>query len=188
MAILWFLKVERNYEPLTVILGGLSIIFFGVEEVIRRKYELKDKKSTKFDKLSIDEILKEITDSSPTDWEVNFSNDAETAIFKKYPNLRIETRHTKEFVHNDSFHEKWANKFPNPNATSYFYYLYLGATRLKEFILISVDGGRALLPLPKSAIELNVEPLRYKVAKIFDRFGTCDNYMNRAGLNLSNQT
>lgn len=185
LAVLWFREPEKNYEPITVALGSLSVIFLGVAQVIRRKYEPQEKYSRNFDELSTDEILQVIVDSEPDDWELSVAQDAEIAIFKKCPSLRIETRHTDDFVHNDDFREKWANKFPDPHATSYYYYLYFGATRLKEFILVSVDGGRALLPLPKSAIELSVEPIRYKIAKIFDRFGTYDEYMERAGLYLA---
>jgi len=67
--------------------------------------------------------------------------------------------------------------------------VYYGATRLKEFILVFVDGGRALLPLPKYALDLSVEPIRYKIALIFDQFDNCDEYeyMKRAGLYLVNQ-
>lgn len=185
LAIFWFLQPEKNYEPITVALGSVSVIFFAVAQVIQRKYTPQESEKKKFDELTTDEILEVVKDSNPDEWDVNFSQDAEIAVFKKNPSLRIETRHTDEFVHSDDFHEKWANKFPDPHATSYYYHLYLGATRLKEFILVSVDGGRALLPLPKYAMDLSVEPLRYKIALIFDQFGSCDQYMKRAGLYLA---
>lgn len=185
LAILWSLQPEKNYEPITVALGSLSVIFFGAAQVIQRKFEPQVKQEKKFDELSTDELLQVIKESSPDDWDLNFSQDAEIAVFKKNLSLRIETRHTENFVHNDDFREKWANGFPDPHATSYYYHLYFGATRLKEFIFVSVDGGRALLPLPKSAKELNVEPIRYKIAVIFDQFGTCDEYMRMAGLYLA---
>lgn len=187
VAVLWFREPEKNYEPVTVALGSLSVIFFSIAQVVRRKYEPQEKYSRKFDELSTDEILQVIVDSESDDWELSVTRDAKIAIFKKYPSLRIEARHTDKFVHNDDFREKWANKFPDPHATSYYYHLYFGATRLKEFVLVSVDGGRALLPLPKSAVELSVEPIQYKIAKIFDQFGTCDEYMQRAGLYLAKQ-
>ena len=185
LAILWFLQPDKNYDPITVALGSASVIFFGAAQVIQRKSEPLESGEKKFDELTTNEILEVVQNSSPDDWDVNFSQDAEIAVFKKNPSLRIETRHTDEFVHNDDFHEKWANKFPDPHATSYYYHVYLGATRLKEFILVSVDGGRALLPLPKYAMDLSVEPLRYKIALIFDQLGSCDEYMKRAGLYLA---
>ena len=166
-------------------LGSLAVIFFAGAQVIQRKILPEETKNPK--DLSTDEILNLIRNSSPSDWDVNYSQDAEIAVFKRNPLLRIETRHTDEFVHSDDFHEKWANKFPDPHATSGYYHVYYGATRLRDFILVSVDGGRALLPLPKSALDLSVEPIRYKIALIFDQFDNCDKYMRRAGLYLSNQ-
>ena len=184
LAILWFLQPGKNYEPITVALGSLSVIFFAIAQVIKRKYTPKESEKKKFDNLTTDEILEVVKDSILDDWDVNISQDAEIAVFKKNPSLRIEIKHTDEFIHNDDFREKWANKFPDPHATSYYYHAYYGATRLKEFILVSVDGGRALLPLPKSVMDLSIEPIRYKIALIFDRFGSCDEYMKRAGLFL----
>jgi len=185
LAILWAINPGRNYEPITVALGSLSAIFFAGAQVIQRKFTEPNRK--KLNELSTDEILEVIKESSPDDWDVNFSRDAEIAIFKRDPALRIETRHNDEFVHKDDFREKWANKFPDPHATSYYFHVYYGSTRLKELILVSVDGGRALLPLPKSPVDLVVEPIRYKVALIFDQFGSCDEYMKRAGLYLAHK-
>ncbi|MCP4139286.1 MAG: hypothetical protein GY755_03160 [Chloroflexi bacterium] len=182
LAILWFLQPEKNYEPITVALGSLSVIFFAIAQVVQRKYSLNESKQKRFDKLSADELLEVIEKSSLNDWDVSFAEDGKFAVFKNSPLLRIETRYVDEFVHNDDFYEKWANRFPDSHASSAYYHVYYGATRLKEFVLVSVDGGRALLPLPKYAMDLSVEPVRYKVALIFDQLGSCDEYMKRAGL------
>jgi hypothetical protein len=187
LAVLWYLRPDGNYEPITVALGSLSIIFFSTSQLLQKKVESTEIKKQKISELSTDEILDFVKDSNPDNWDVHFSEDIEIAVYKNDPALRIEFKHTNESVHNFDFRERWANKFPDPNATSYYYYLYYGSTRLKEFILVSVDGGRARLPLPKSAIDFSVEPIRYKIALIFDRFDTCNAYMERAGLYLANQ-
>lgn len=187
LAILWFLQPEKNYEPITVALASLSVISIAIAQILQRKYTSKENKETKLEELTIDEILEVVADSSPDDWNVSFDDDAEIAVFKTNSSLRIETRHTDEFVHNDDFYEKWANKFPDPHARSYYYHVYFGATRLRKIIFVSVDGGRALLPLPNYAMDLSVKPIRYKIALIFDRFDSCDKYMKRAGLHLAKQ-
>ncbi len=143
---------------------------------------LQDDQKTKSDDLTINEILDTVRLSNSDEWILNVDQDAEIAVFKKIPPIRIETRHSDEFIHNDDFREKWANRFLDPHAISYYYDLYYGATRLRRFILVSVDGGRALLPLPKSAMDLSVELIPYKIALIFDRFDSCRQYMERAGL------
>ncbi len=140
LAVLWFLQPDKNYEPITVALGSMSVIFFGVAQVVQRKSIPQESEKKKFDDLTTDEILEVVKDSSPDDWDVNFSQDAEIAVFKKNPPLRIEMRHADAFIHNDDFHEKWANKFPDPQATSYYFHLYYGATRLKAFIFVGSLG------------------------------------------------
>jgi hypothetical protein len=185
LAILWFLQPENNYEPITVAMGSLSVIFFSIAQVLQRKSTPQEKKKKKRDELTTNEILDIVKDSSTDDWDVNYRQDAEIAVYKNNPVLRIETRHIDEFILNEDFSEKWANQFPDPHATSYYYHLYYGSTRLKDFILVSVDGGRALLPLPKYPTNLEVEPLRYKIALIFDQSGSCDEYMKEAGLFLA---
>jgi len=186
LAILWYQQPDKNFEPITVALGSISIIFFATAQLLQKKVESSETKARRLSELSTSEILEVVKNSNPDDWEIHFSQDTEIAIFKNEPALRIEIQHDNEAVHNFDFHEDWANKFPDPHATSYYYYLYYGSTRLKEFILVSVDGGRAILPLPSSAFDLSVDPLRYKIAKIFDRFNTCNEYMKRAGLYLAN--
>jgi hypothetical protein len=188
LAILWYQSPSKNFEPVTVALASMSVIFIGTAQFLQKKMKVSEQNIKKISELAISEILNFIIESIPDDWEVHFSRspEAEMAVFKNDPALRIEVTYNNESVHNFDFREGWANKFPDPHATSY-YYLYYSATRLKEFILASVDGGRARLPLPNSATDLSVDPLEYKIAKIFDRFNTCNEYMKRAGLYLANQ-
>ncbi|MBW2194336.1 MAG: hypothetical protein JRF37_01855 [Deltaproteobacteria bacterium] len=56
---------------------------------------------------------------------------------------------------------------------------------IDRFILVSVDGGRAELPLPNPAT-LEVDPLVYKVAQVFDEHNNLEEYMSRAGLRVKN--
>jgi hypothetical protein len=182
LAILWIFQPNRSYEPITVALGSLSAIFFGTSQIIQTKSKITVIKRKKSDDLDFGDLLNIVKDSNPTDWIVNINNDSEIAVFKSDPALRIETKFTNEFIHNNDFFEKWANKFPDPHATSQYYRLYYNSTRLEDFILVSVDGGRALLPLPMSQMNLCVKPIQYKVALLFDRFNSCEEYMKRAGL------
>lgn len=185
LAVLWIIYPARNFEPFTVALGSISVIFFWLAQYLENKLGGKKVDVTQFDRLTTIEVLEIVEQSNPNDWDVNFSQSAEIAVYKEYPSLRIETHHKDEFIHNDDFYENWANSFLDSHARSYYYHVYVGATRLKEFILVSVDGGRALLPLPKNPTDLSVEKIRYKIALIFDQFGSCDEYMKRAGLYLA---
>ena len=177
--------IEEAYE-----LGCAHIELLGISEyqtpVLIKKGQIPQQagipKKRKADALRLDEIFDVVKNSNPSDWNVNFNQGTEIAVFKSAPALRIETRSNSEFIHNNDFYENWVNKFSDSHAVSYYYHLYYGSSRLKEFILVSVDGGRALLPLPNSQLDLGVDPLRYKIAMIFDESNTCQDYMKRAGL------
>ncbi len=184
LAILWYFNPAGNYEPITVALGGVSAVLIAVSQVVQRKRPSRTR-AKPLSALSRDEILELVMESEPSqDWEVVYSEGDATAMFKRDPSLRIEHTHDSAGLHSDDFREKWANKFPDPHASSHYYDLYYGATRLERSILVHVDGGRACLPLPRSPIDLEVEQIRYKIALIFDQFGTCEPYMERAGLHL----
>ena len=86
---------------------------------------------------------------------------------------------------NDNFIEPWANQFSDPKATSYFVdVFYNGAIVLRQ-LNISVDGGRADLPMPVSASDLRVASGAANIARIVTDLAintNWDNYFERAGL------
>jgi hypothetical protein len=53
---------------------------------------------------------------------------------------------------------------------------------LDRIVLVSVDGGRAILPMPKSRVNLVVGTMEYRVAELFDKSETLWQYFARAGL------
>jgi len=101
-------------------------------------------------------------------------------------NLRFEIGYMDDGVQCKDFREPWANRHPDPSATGYWCNLYYGSTLVKKLILVAVDGGRAMLPIPqrgrKNMRSDRVLPLDYKVAQIHDRLGTLEEYMSRSGL------
>lgn len=114
-------------------------------------------------------------------------SNTETIFYKKNVNLRFVFGFTEGHIQQAKFIEKWANKHPDAKATGYFIPLYFGYSHISNFILVSVDGGRALLPLPKSDTCLEVSPLDYKVAQIHDKLGSLNEYMSRSSLGISHE-
>ncbi len=137
------------------------------------------------EKQSFHDVVETILNSDPeTDWKVTFKQGNPSLHTAAYlPDLRIHVD-TTYFVHSNEFVEKWANKHPDPNAKSYYYHIYFGTTIVRELILVSVDGGRAELPLPIVGTN-EVTALDYKVAQIFDSIHTVDEYIYRSGLKVS---
>ena len=183
LAVVWFIADVNRIEPITVGLGALSVLLFGVASLLQYRYD-KSASIQPVD-MSQEELLSIVAASDPiSDWDVSFSGPQALAVYKEYTNLRIEHEHSSNYLHSDDFHEKWANKFPDSHASSYYYDLYFGPTRLRRILLVHVDGGRASLPMPQSAVDLRVDKISLNVARIFDNLGTLDDYFSRSGLEL----
>ena len=134
-------------------------------------------------------IEKVILASRPMD-DWNHENDSVRSVssYKRDMNLRFEIKYMDEGIQCADFKEPWANRHPDPSATGYWCNLFYGSTLVEKFILVAVDGGRAMLPIPKKGVPdtrpMQVLPLDYKVAQIHDTLGTLAEYMKRSGLSL----
>jgi len=130
-----------------------------------------------------------MSSDSKNDWhraEITERWKKEMRYFNRNVNLRFEM--DEDGIVMENFREEWANRHPDSKATSYEYCLYFNSTLIHAFILVSVDGGWAKLPMPKSLNKLVVSPLDYKVAQIHYRLNSLDEYMNRSGLRVGRNT
>ena len=172
----------KDVEPIAFVFGLVSSLLFASPSIA--EYIAPNRKPVRH--MDYDEILNFIiTTNAKTDWKFIKTDWAEEAFLKEDPRLRIRVRWDDEGVHVRGFVEAWANKFPNPTANSYWYGLSYDGALIERFILVSVDGGIAELPLPNAGT-LDVKPLTFKVAQVFDELNTLDQYMARAGLNVEN--
>lgn len=183
LAVVWFVADVNRIEPITVGLGALSALLLGIASILQYRHDMSAPKQLA--DMNQDELLSVVAASDPnSDWDVSYSGSQALAVYKEDPDLRIEHDHSSNCLHSDDFCENWANKFPDSHASSYYYDLYYGPTRLRRFLLVHVDGGRASLPMPQSAVDLHVESISLNVARIFNKLGTLDDYFNRSGLEL----
>ncbi len=139
---------------------------------------------------SLNYIEHTIRDCDPQEeWEKVSTEISSIAVNKRDVNLRLVMNYLDDGKQCDDFKEEWANRHPAPHATGYWCDTYYGATHVARNILVSVDGGRAMLPLPRQrGIDgqiTEVLPFDYRVAQIFDALGTLDQYMVRSGLSLA---
>jgi hypothetical protein len=138
---------------------------------------------------SVDNIHNHILRSNPkTDWHANSLSWKSTVTYRTDVNLRIEINYDDEGVQQKNFVEPWANRFPDKSATGYWCDIYFGLSHIERTILVSVDGGRAMLPIPREQDEMGnyvvVKPFDYKMAEIFDTLDTLYQYLQRSGLKL----
>ena len=172
----------NDVEPIAFLFGIISSLLLASPSIA--EYVIPNRKPVRY--MDYDEILEFILTTNPkNDWKWIKTNWAEEAFLKEDPRLRIRVRWDNEGKHNDNYQEKWANKYPDPSASSFWYDLSNDGALIERFILVSVDGARAELPLP-DINSLEVKPLPYKIAQIFDELNTLDEYMRRSGLTVKN--
>lgn len=96
-------------------------------------------------------------------------------------------------THNDNFREVWANKFADSYAISKFVDFFYSNILVYRDVYVAVDGGRAILPLPKIIYDkekneikkLVVSKNRYNFFKILNvNSYEYDEYIRDAGFEI----
>lgn len=177
LALIWNLYPNsKHLEPLIVI---TTVIFaaFALKKIIIKG--------------NVDEELKRtIANSHPVDdWYTNetFSENQHIAVYRKDPAIKI-IQFTEPVVKN--FQEPWLKGlYPDPNAHSYKVSIQYNNNELIERIIISVDGGRARIPLPKSATDLTTNQFDLSICQILDGSTAYDTayYFSRTKIKLEKE-
>lgn len=129
--------------------------------------------------MQLNDLKKVLATSSQDEWIV----DDETGSFtyKNDLNLRIERA---EFDTYENFSEPWANRHPDSSAQSIDYTVKYGSSFIERNKLVSVDGSRATLPMPKSRDDLRVRPAEANFARIVDMGDRVDEYLQRSQIKI----
>ena len=175
--IIWL--IGRDAESVAFVLGCISSSMFGLIEVA--KYIEPERKAIR--EMSLDEMLMFIELSDPNnDWTRFTTNYASESILIEDPRFRLTMHHDETGTQCDDFKANWANKFPNPHAYGFWVDISYDRALIDRVILVSVDGGRAMLPVPKTHPELVVSKRDYVIACMFNTRSTLDQYMQLAGI------
>lgn len=152
--------------------------------------DLKVDEKNDLNSSSLSSLMSKIESSdSRSDWEYVDSNWVGNYIYKNDVKLSMSINYNDDGIQNSNFIEKWANCFPDKKATGYWVDIRYGSTIINRTILVSVDGGRAMLPIPREFDENNklnvVKSVDYKIAEIFDAdLRNLSQYFARSGLKL----
>lgn len=122
----------------------------------------------------VSDIISIVENSISDDWFINQDYDR---IFRANPNIKIVTC---EFEERNSYYEEWATGHPDSNAYLYEYSLYYNSSLIKRYNLVSVDGGRATLPIPRLGTNI-ITRKDYRIALIINE-GEVLEYIHRSGL------
>lgn len=170
----------KDVEPVAFVLGLLSSLFFASPSVA--EYFYPNRKPVR--DMSFDEIIDFIPKTDyKNDWHGISRDWASERFLKEDPRLRIRAKYTEDGIQNEDFKDSWANKHPDSKAVGYWYDLYYDGAFIDRVLLVSVDGGRAVIP-PPSIKTGNVERYEYSIAKIHDTLNSVDEYIERSGLTL----
>ena len=129
--------------------------------------------------MTLDEVLRLITQARPDEWLRNDHMGISTLV----TNLNVTIREDRNEEH-DAFTEEWATKHADCHANRVWYDLYYGASFVRRYLLVSVDGNRATVPVPKAHDVLRITREQYAVGVAADLLNTLDDYLLRCGITV----
>ena len=132
--------------------------------------------------MKLNDVQKILATSSQNDWIIDDETGSYT--YKNDLNLRIERA---DYDNYENFDEPWATSHPDSSAKSVDYTVQYGSSFVERHKLVSVDGHRATLPMPKSRDELIVKPQEVNFASIVDTGGQdkVEEYLRRSQISVA---
>jgi hypothetical protein len=156
----------------------ISLELSGYEDLLQKHFPGWMKRRT-----TEEHVLGVVLSSEPEDFR--YDDNTGVIFHKSDVSLRIVFERGKES--NEEFHEPWVLKFPNPRGTRQPVYIYYGQTRIMQVPCVYVDGGRHVIPYPRSANDLTLTPFRYHIGRILNnhiRGHDFDFALERAGITV----
>jgi hypothetical protein len=129
--------------------------------------------------MKLDDVKKILATSAKDEWIVD--DESGSFTYKNDLNLHIERA---DFETYREFEEPWAKSHPDPKAVAVEYVVKYGSSFVDKHILVSVDGHRATLPMPKSMDDLRVNKSDVNFAQIVDVGNRVDEYLDRSKIQV----
>jgi hypothetical protein len=127
------------------------------------------------------DVIDRVLASKPEDYVYNDG----TGVFLHRQDVKLRItfeRGEDSFV---KFDEPWVHRFPDTSATRQVVYIEYDAARVQTAYFVHVDGGRYIIPFPKTQADLRISPSQYHLGSIlshpFSGYGF-DEGLNRAGI------
>jgi len=113
--------------------------------------------------MNFDELKNILATTSQDDWIID--DESGSFTYKKDLNLHIQRA---DYDADRKFFEPWATKHHDPKAVVVEYIVKYGAAVVDRRMLVSVDGRRATLPMPKAVDDLRVSSSEVNFARIIN--------------------
>ena len=156
----------------------ISLRLSGHEDLLQKHFPGWAKART-----SIDHVMGVIANAAPSDFQ--YDDGKGIYVYRNDVALRLELDRSLD---DRDFDEPWVRKFPNPKAKVEVVRIIYGTTPVGDVYCASVDGGRFVIPYPKSRDELVLTPLKYQVGRIVNHpfpGYPFDSGLQRAGITVS---
>lgn len=114
-------------------------------------------------KTSKDDVIKKLVGAEPEDFD--YDDSIGEYFYRTDINLRLIMNRPDG---DEQFHESWVLKFEDPKAYKQEVYLEYNGKRIETFWFVYVDGTRYCIPYPKSANDLRISQLQYRLAGILN--------------------
>ncbi len=129
--------------------------------------------------MKLDDVKKILSTSTKDEWIVD--DESGSFTYKNDLNLHIERADYETYR---EFDEPWAKSHPDPKAVAVDYVVKYGSSFVDKHTLVSVDGHRATLPMPKSMDDLRVDKTDVNFARIVDIGDRVDEYLSRSKIQV----
>ena len=129
--------------------------------------------------MTYDELFEAITHASRGDWV----RDEAQGVSTLRSDVRIQVARVKREESGSSFRVPWTSVHPDPQAWREYYCVRFCGAAIRQFMLVSVDGGRAELPPPAPGTK-NIPAEQYALARAVDYTGRLEEYIQRSGLTV----
>ncbi|WP_124430076.1 hypothetical protein [Pseudomonas sp. R2-37-08W] len=130
--------------------------------------------------MKLDDVKKILATSPQDDWVID--DESGSFTYKNDLNLHIERADYETYR---DFDEPWAKSHPDPKAVAVEYVVKYGSSFVEKHMLVSVDGHRATLPMPKSMNDLRVRASDANFARIVDIGDRVDEYLQRSNIKVA---
>lgn len=129
--------------------------------------------------MKLTDVERILSSSSQEDWIID--DDTGSFTYKNDLNLRIERQ---DYALTLPFNETWATNHPDPEARKVNYTVKYNNSFVTRETLVSIDGGRATLPMPDVKTKKVISKEDFNFANIVNINGNIGKYIKASSLQV----
>lgn len=137
----------------------ISLDLSGYDDLLQKHFPGWMKRTT-----TETQVLEMVLSSQPEDYRY----DDGTGEFFHKSDVSLRIVFDRDEQADADFHESWVAKFPNPRGERQPVYIFYGQTRVMKVPCVYVDGARHIIPYPRSATALTINPFQYHIGLILN--------------------